>query len=198
MRATAAIAPCAVYALDDAAYSYCVRREALGELDLEQAGRVCDHADPAVGEGSAGCRQLWVYDRLRAHTTLPSPDLLDFCRSDDCRFDVVETRARPTFAEQAEECKAVGEDEQECVGHAAQRWFWQRPTVEEILAFQQAPTEWPTVVGTITGAALACAGSEAPCAGEPEVVRGCVAGRQVIARGMFTCSSPPFYLPDVR
>lgn len=141
---------CALYKGNDPLYSYCVTREASRIPVLAEAEAHCDILE---GDFNKECRSVWVEQQVESSPEQRS-SLLAFCRTDDCRFMVVDRLPAADILAQMDTCKVAGRYTEDCRGHARQRWALSHPVDFERVA--AAVTDWQEAQSDMLGVALGC------------------------------------------
>ena len=172
--------PCAAWADQADVYGYCLTSEASSTaLDATSA------CAPA-GDWEGACRDAWVTTRLP--TELGTDELLQACGTDDCRFQVIDTRRAPDPFEQLALCaEHAGVHEEDCVRHALGGWLSSAPDAAAVARLQEELGDRPRLAGRHAAAAIACHG-EGACGGSEEVQRHCTLSLEEIAADPGFCA----------
>jgi hypothetical protein len=129
---------------------------------MSKAGEACSMLS---AQAEADCRAAWM-DIHVGRTGDSRADLLQFCRSDDCRMLVLDLQPADDLLRQLEDCQVAGRYATDCMGHARQRWFLAQPTAEELCRVSLRAGPFAAEVSTWVGEAIAC-GSPGDCTGTP-------------------------------
>lgn len=164
--------PCDEHSGDPDALGYCVATS-VTSLDRPAADMRCARV-PAWEDD---CRSRWIAARLREIGGPPAPSglgrlsddpaaitsadaLLDFCRDDDCRFQVVDRFRDLDLLNQLRRCEGVGVYVGDCMAHASESWRRKGVGETEIQAVRNAlptlPPEGRTRASIAVGWAMAC------------------------------------------
>lgn len=149
--------PCASYLPNQELHDYCYSTTlALKVEKLSDAALACD----ASGAWSRDCRSAWV-DRSIGYSTATTQELLNFCQDEDCRLLVLDGKPLPDLLQHLQLCDQAGRYQEDCRGHARERWSLSRPAPEEIHRIATAVTPWITMMADMVGVALGCGGQGA-------------------------------------
>ncbi len=171
---------CAAWAEQADVYGYCLTTEA-GSTRLDVAS-AC--ADAGVWEGA--CRDAWVTTRLSGD--LGTDDLLAACGTDDCRFQVIDTRRAADLFEQLARCaEHAGVHEEDCVRHALGGWLSLVPDAGAVTRLQDELGSRARLAGRHAAAAIACHGAGV-CGGSDDVRRHCELSLEEIAADADFCA----------
>ncbi|MEC7986330.1 MAG: hypothetical protein VX278_14285 [Myxococcota bacterium] len=113
-------------------FEYCVYQRASSLFTLEEVHFYC----PMAGIWEESCRHTWGLKRLRMthKSRLSLEELLDGCGGfSDCSFEVIDARPSEDTLIQLERCSQyVVSDFRDCVLHAMQRWYSQKPSADQV------------------------------------------------------------------
>ncbi len=169
-------ASCAPYADLPDAHGYCLARRVTSLRGLDEMEGLCARA----GGWEEACRAAWVSEQERLRIDWPPETLLRACGSnDDCAFQVVDTRFGGDVLDAIERCATwVREYEQDCVGHALDRWLEERrPDDGEAARVLAGAPRYAALVGYYVGAADACFGTARCAEGRTPADDACRAAR---------------------
>ncbi len=155
--------PCDSYRFSDGLYGYCVRSISVNMPTMSKAGEACSMPSAA---SEAECRSAWM-DIHVGRTGDSRADLLQFCRSDDCRMLVLDLQPADDLLRQLEDCELAGRYSADCMGHARQRWFLAKPTAEELRRVSLRAGPFGREISEWVGEAIRC-GTAGDCSSTPQ------------------------------
>ena len=158
------LARCAPYEAMPNAYGYCLFLNVRSIPLPEDARRLCVRAGTYAGE----CVRSWVSPRLSREGTASTGTLLAVCDTHaDCALEVLDARAPGDLPSELDACaRSAGSLGSDCAGHAAERWWLQDPTPEEIGRIAAMELPFPERIAFFVAASVVCYGKGA-CTGHP-------------------------------
>jgi len=137
-------------------YGYCVYRYVGGVQSVGELAKYCSGA----GEWEEECRHAWVSGMMNGDTNLTTEVLLEACGgSVDCTFELIDKRLHPDVLIQIDRCaRYAGRYAGDCVGHAMQRWYQSKPSLEEFERVVVFDKMYEDKVGYWAGAVVQCIG----------------------------------------
>jgi hypothetical protein len=154
---------CDQYRFSGGLYAYCVRSVTVGLPTLSQAEQSCGELS---GEAEAECRTAWM-DVHIGRTSDRRDDLMQFCRSDDCRMLVLDLQPSSNLIRQLADCQLAGRYARDCMGHAHQRWLLSKPTPDELERVSRQAGPFSAEISEWVGEAIRC-GGQADCSRTPQ------------------------------
>lgn len=137
-------------------YGFCLYRYVAGVTSLDALSGYC----AAAGDWEDRCRHGWVSGRMNPASNVPTETLLEACGdSVDCTFELIDIRVADDVLVQMQRCgKYAGHYAGDCVSHAMQRWYQQKPDREEFDRVVVFDKQFFDKVGHWTGAVVQCQG----------------------------------------
>lgn len=168
------------------AYGYCLYKYSGGFRTAEEIEHFC----PQAGNWEMECRHAWVSGRMQADSGYKTEDLIKVCGGNpDCTFELIDFRPESDILAQIKLCtNHVRKHIQDCVGHAMQRWWYAKPSEEEVARILEKPSAVPDRVAFYAAASVACAGI-GTCSGDPYLERICEKNSRHFKKYPQTC--PP-------
>lgn len=161
---------CQAYIEIPNAHAWCVYRNIRTVLDLKEMKQACAQA----GAWTDDCRQEWVHIQLERKAPIPRQDLLEACAgNEDCSLVVLDTVPIEDPLLQFTLCeKHAGHFASDCAGHALERWWTTRPSIQDLSRMASAATPFPNELGRVLAASKVCR-QQGDCAGDPAMVPWC-------------------------
>lgn len=186
-------AACAQYQGLGNIYGYCLSKYVVAIMSVKDMLPMCAEA----GEWADRCRHTWVTARQRLDAGYSTSVLLNACMgNEDCIFELIDFRHADDVYAQAERCVAWTDVyQQDCVGHAIQRWYIEDHSASEIeeMISTLGPAN-PERVSFWVAAAVACDGIGS-CGSTPEISTMCEERTKRLESGRDRC--PPKLLKSL-
>jgi hypothetical protein len=154
---TSHLPQCARYEHEDPdLYGYCIYKYAGGFETIEQINVQCGRA----GKWEDDCRHSWVAGRMNKSSGVSMETLLEVCATNaDCAFELLDFRPSNEVTVQISRCNDhAGKHAGNCIRHAMQRWYYTKPTANDVERIGALPTNHPDKVGYWLAAIVQCQG----------------------------------------
>lgn len=164
---TAPLAACSDYVNDLQTYQHCAIKTAFSLADLTTIQDYCGHAM----EQENVCRHKWVRANVKMYDF---NSLKTVCNQhEDCVFDLLDNTPDEDVLVQIDRCEQyLNHFRRDCVMHAVQRWYFQRPPDWEMERVATNPSKYADLIGMYLAGRVACDGV-GTCEGHMEIEMQC-------------------------
>ena len=148
---------CAEYEGAGDIHGYCLSKHVVAVSAVQEMLPLCSEA----GSWADQCRHNWVSARQRLDAGYSVSVLLNACMgSEDCVFEVIDTRHSDNVNAQVARCVAWTKSyERDCIDHALQRWYFEDHSEAEVESLTRTlGTTHPERVSYWLAATVACSG----------------------------------------